>query len=174
MNTAVRKVIPLMFGLLSIGIAANDFTGTWKLNVGKTIQPPELTKRLVSQIMKIENLGPNKMRITWEYVMNTGEKGHPVHEFTCDGQEHAAPEIGPGLTATCEKINATADRIVTKKDGKTIQEMTNTLSNDGKVITVRQSLPGETANPSNKRWCTKSNRRRSRWAAPEAGTMVSE
>jgi hypothetical protein len=147
MSTVVRKIVPLLFGVLTIGIAANDFAGTWKLNVGKSIQPPEMTKRLVSQVMKIEDLGPNKMRITWEYVTNTGEKGHPEHEFTCDGQEHAAPEMGPGLTATCEKINATSDRIVTKKDGKTIQEMTNTLSNDSKVITVRQKSTRRNGEP---------------------------
>jgi hypothetical protein len=149
MSTAVRKVVPLMFGVLTIGIAADNFAGTWKLNVEKSMQPPSMNKRLVSQIMKIEDLAPNKMRNTWEYVMDTGEKGNSEHLLICDGQEHAAPEIRGqgGFTLTCEKISATSDRIVTKKDGKTIQEMTNTLSNDGKVITVKQKSTRRNGEP---------------------------
>ena len=136
MSGVMRRVVLLTFGVLTLGIAANDFGGTWKLNVEKSKLPPKAS--FVSQIMSVESLGPKKMRIAWEYILKTGQKQRSEVVFTCDGQEHPAPEIGPDFTATCEKINDTSDRIVTKKAGKTILETMNTLSDSGKVITVSQ------------------------------------
>jgi hypothetical protein len=147
----LRKVslaIVVILGLASIAAAADkpNYSGTWKLNVGKSeygmIPPP------TSRIDVIEQKGDD-FKITVDSEVASG-KEHFVLNFTADGKDVTVPDDSPNAhlgAFTLKKIKAewNGGALVLTEIG-VIQDLdvtaknTYNLSADGKTLTVNSHI----------------------------------
>lgn len=127
-----RKILPVF---LMVGtMAGADFTGTWRLNPEKS----KLGYRDIAQGTLItRQTGPYTYTSTLDYVTRSGEKRHEESVRVCDGKEHPLPALDSSkpATVTCQIGPGSTRKMVEKKSGKVIVEMTSTVSADGKVLT---------------------------------------
>jgi hypothetical protein len=93
----------------------------------------------VSRTMVIAEIAPNKYRTTQDDTNRTGQKRHTEFVIVCDGQEHPSPIAGSaGVTYMCQHIDSSRDRIVRKRGQQVVVEANFTLSNGGKVLTLKE------------------------------------
>jgi hypothetical protein len=120
--------------LIAGTLSAADFTGTWKLNTEKS----KLGERDITQgVLVTRQTGAETYASTLDYVTRSGAKRHSESVRVCDGKEHPLPAMDASkpATVTCEMGPNSSRKIVERKSGKVIVEMTSTLSADGKVLT---------------------------------------
>lgn len=136
------------FAVLSISMrlmAAEPFVGTWKLNLEKSTLQGN-SAEIASEKMTISKTGTNTHRTTIDIVLKSGKTLHQEFNRTLDGKEHPTAEVGlkeEGDTETVERINVSTRKIIDKKDGKLLSEITSTVSPDGKMMTnVRTNADG--------------------------------
>ena len=131
----LRFVRTLLLVLLLVAtMVSADFTGTWKLNP----QMSQLGDRDIAQATLVtRQTGPDTYASTLDYLTRSGAKRHSESVRVCDGKEHPLPAMDSSkpATVTCEIGPGSTRKIVEKKNGKVIVEMTSTLSADGKVMT---------------------------------------
>ena len=129
------RVAGMLLGLSCLIAAASgaNFAGTWKLNVAKSQGRPNVE----SQVMKIEQTGPNMYRVTIDVASKSGEKQHQEINRVCDGKEYAPTgvNITQGASEICEFLDASTHKVTQKRNGKFFSEFTSTISPDGKVMT---------------------------------------
>jgi hypothetical protein len=147
--STIRRLLCVAFVVVAIGVAA-DPVGTWKVNFAKSSVPP--TSTIVSRVMNIEKLGPNKYRNIFDDLTKAGEKRHTESIRIFDGQEYPVPERGSGYTQLCERIDAMSDRITQKRDGKIVSEVTTKLSGDGRVRTSKMKTFSNDGEPVESVW----------------------
>ncbi|HUK48196.1 MAG TPA: hypothetical protein VLW06_11415 [Terriglobales bacterium] len=98
--------------------AANDpFCGKWKLNMEKS--------KLGGDIIKIQDLGGNKYKWTVGNVADT---------MAYDGTDQAV-HFGRTISMTPEGHNSW--KMVIKQNGRVISSMTHTISENGKIQTIK-------------------------------------
>jgi hypothetical protein len=98
--------------------AADDpFVGTWKLNQEKS--------KIAGEQMKIEDLGNNKYKISFGQISDT---------ITADGTDQP---VHFGRTRSITKEGANTWKVVTKNDGKVINSVTETVSENGNTLTMK-------------------------------------
>ena len=125
---------------LSVVLTAADFTGTWKLNVGKS---KLRGNDIASETVTITQTGPNTYTTTIDLVTTSGVKRHLEISRVNDGKEHPAAGVGfkqEGRTEISQQIIPSIRKITSKKDGNVIGEIISTLSPDGKVMTNRRTI----------------------------------
>jgi len=132
MRPFLNKAFPI---LLLVGtMAAADFTGTWKLDPGKS----KLANRDISQgTLIIRQTGPDTYASTFDFVTRAGQKRHEEGVRICDGKPHPLPALDASkpATAICQVGPGSTRKIVETKSDKVVVEMTSTVSADGKVLT---------------------------------------
>lgn len=132
--------LPLVAVLLVSLANAEDFTGTWKVNPGKS--------KFGSDVMKtisIEQSGPNTLHVTFDGIRKDGTNLHQELIQTCDGKGHPRSVIGAkagGYTDACQPTSPTTIKVINKQNGKVTSENTFKLSNGGKVLTHLQTGRG--------------------------------
>jgi len=98
--------------------AADDpFCGKWKLNMEKS--------KITGEQMKIKDLGGNKYTLTFGAVSDT---------VTADGTDQP---VHFGRTVAITPDGPNKWKMVEKKDGKVTSSMTHTLSDDGKMQSIK-------------------------------------
>jgi hypothetical protein len=115
-----RMNCALALGCLIAGTlhAADDpFCGKWKLDKEKS--------KFSGEQMKIEDLGDNKFK--WSF-------GNESDTVTADGTDQP---VHFGRTMALSKEGSNSLKMVIKKDGKVINSMTHTLSEDGNTQTIK-------------------------------------
>ena len=134
-DVELKRVAGILLGFLCLSatMVAADFIGTWKLNLAKSPGHDDME----SQIMKIEQSGPNASRITIDVVFKSGQKQHEEINRIYDGKEHPTTGVGisKGGSEICQYLDASTRKITQKRDGKVISEFTSTISAEGKVMT---------------------------------------
>jgi hypothetical protein len=132
------RLAQLLLGIASLNLTlfAVDFTGAWKLNLAKSQGRDDME----SQIMKIEQSGPNTFLTTIDVVFKSSQKQHQEINRVYDGKEHPAAGVGiaKGSSEICQYLDASTHKITQKRDGKVISELVGTISADGKVMTNRR------------------------------------
>ena len=116
----MRSMQSLVLGCLfiaSLSAADDPFVGKWKLNQEKS--------KIAGEQMKIADLGDNKYKFTFGEVSDT---------VTADGTDQA---IHYGRTMSLTKEGPNSFKMVIKKDGKVVDSMTHSLSEDGNTQTVK-------------------------------------
>ncbi len=118
-------------------LTAADLAGNWKLNAERSKLPADLA----SETMTITQTGPKSYKTKIDMVMKSGEKRHAELNRTYDGQEHVLKGVElreeTGASEICQQVDQLTRKVTAKRDGKIIEEVTSTLSEDGKVVTVR-------------------------------------
>ena len=131
------RITLTVLAVLSFGttlMADESFYGTWKLNPAKS--KIQCTK-VASETLKITGTGPNSYRNVTDRVSQSGEARHlESGERFMDGKFRPVP--GQPVTQAIIRVDASTHKIITKKDGKVVEELTAVVSEDGKVQTNHQ------------------------------------
>jgi hypothetical protein len=120
----------------SAALAADNWLGSWKLNVAKSKFVPGPAPQ--SQIIKFEPTADGSIKLTADGVNGEGKPMHLEYSARFDGTE--TQWVGnPNADATApRRIDANRYENVWKKDGKVVVTVSATVSADGKTLTVIQ------------------------------------
>jgi hypothetical protein len=131
MRIPFTVVATLSFSLTLM--AAESFYGTWKLNMAKSKLCSDTD--IASETMKITETGPNSYRNVTDVVSKSGEVHHQESSNRyLDGKDRQIPGKA-GSSQAIVRIDASTHKIINKKDGKVVGEITAVVSPDGKVQT---------------------------------------
>jgi hypothetical protein len=136
LNTMRKK---LMLGLALVGftatlLAADAFTGTWKLNVAKSKLTPGTEVKEITVVVAEE--GAN-LAVA---VKGTAGDGTPIsvkYTLPAKGGPVSYTEGAPpsGATATTKRVNATTIDSTSSQNGKEVGSTHTVVSADGKTLT---------------------------------------
>ena len=118
--------------LLVANVAADQLSGTWKMNAEKSkYSPGPPTKDLMVVVESDEN--NYKLDAT-----GTDGDGKPIHvQYSAkfDGKDYPATGIANADTVSMKRIDANTIETMQKKNGKVVMTITTKVSNDGKART---------------------------------------
>jgi len=127
--TAVAITLAVAFA----GTALAQSVGTWKLNLAKSkYQQGQAPK---STILVYEGAGAG-IKVTVDSVPAEGGAIHYAYTANYDGKD--VPVVGnPNAdTVARTRVNATTTKLVNKKGGKILSNVTLVVSADGKTLTI--------------------------------------
>jgi len=119
----------------SVALAADNWLGTWKLDVAKSKYSPgpgpkSLTLKFVATAEGI--------KLTSDGVNSEGNATHGEYVSKFDGKDVPWEGNPDADTASAKKINDNSYENTWKKDGKTTISAKVVVSNKGKTLTVTQ------------------------------------
>lgn len=116
--------------------AADNWVGTWELNVAKSKFKPG--PPLKSQTLKFESTA-DAIKLTGDGVDADGKAMHTEYNSKFDGTDVPWTGNPNADTASPKRIDANHYRNVWKKDGKVTVTADVMVSKDGKTLTVTQT-----------------------------------
>jgi len=127
--TAVALVLTVAFGATVFAQSA----GTWKLNVAASkYQQGQAPK---STTLNYEAAGEG-IKVTVDTVPAEGTPIHYVYAANYDGKDNPVVGNPNADMAARTRVNATTTKLVNKKGGKTLSDVTLVTSGDGKTLTI--------------------------------------
>jgi hypothetical protein len=141
-NMKIRLLIGIAFvlALAVMALAADQFVGTWKLNVAKSKFPPGQAPKSVTFKVEAQD---NGLKWVTDSVEADGKPSHWQYSAKYDGKDYRVTGATDTDTIALTKINASTFTWVEKKDRKETSGGRNVISNDGKTMTV--TLKGKNA-----------------------------
>jgi hypothetical protein len=122
--------------ILAIAFAATVFAqapGTWKLNLAKSTYKQGQAPK--STTLMYEPAGEG-IKVTVDQVPATGNPIHYAYAANFDGKDNPVVGNPNADMAARTRVNATTTKLVNKKGGKTLSNVTLVESNDGKTLTI--------------------------------------
>jgi hypothetical protein len=118
--------------VLSVAAAADQHSGTWKMNPAKSKYSPGPTPRSVTVKVDCDEIG---MKLDAEGTNQDGTPTHVEYSAKFDGKDY--PITGTYAdTVSVKRIDAnTIQSTLRKKDGQLMLTVTTTVSTDGKTRT---------------------------------------
>jgi len=119
-----------------VSAKTNPRVGTWTLNAAKSSFTPGPGPKALTLVYTVT--GDNLVA----FLQGTDPADKPINPdktrqtITMDGKDHATTGNENWDTTSWKRVNATTFEITRKKAGKVVQTGTNTLSADGKTLTV--------------------------------------
>jgi hypothetical protein len=127
--TAVAIVLAVALGATAFAQGA----GTWKLNVAESkYQKGQVPK---STTLKYEVAGEG-VKVTVDSVPADGAPIHYAYTANYDGKDNPVVGNPNADMAARTRVNATTTKLVNKKGGKTLSNVTLVTSGDGKKLTI--------------------------------------
>jgi hypothetical protein len=131
-----RSLFTAVATILAIGVGATAFAqdaGTWKLNVAKSTYHKGQAPK--SSTLMYEAAGEG-IKVTVDSVPTDGAPIHYAYAANFDGKDN--PVVGnPNADMSARtRLNATTTKLVNKKGGKTLSNVTLVTSGDGKILTI--------------------------------------
>lgn len=120
----------------STALAADNWLGTWKLNVAKSKFVPGPPPQ--SMTIRFEPAADGRIQFTGDGVNGEGQAMHLAYTAPFDGTEIPWAGNANADTASPRRIDANRYENVWKKDGKAVVTVTATVSSDGKTLTIIQ------------------------------------
>ncbi len=127
-------------------LAADNWLGTWKLNVAKSKYSPGPAAK--SLTVKFEAAG-DSIILTSDGVGADGKPTHNTYTSKFDGKEVPWTGNPDADTSSVKRIDANSYENVWKKAGKVTISAKGVVSKDGKTLTITQTgqnAKGETIN----------------------------
>lgn len=118
---------------LNGALAADMFSGSWKLNVAKSKYDPGPPPK--ESVTKIEAV-PGGLKFTVDGVDAQGKPTHFEWTTKFDGKDNPVKGDPNRDTAALKKIDDHTFEVVNKKDGKVTTTNRSVVSKDGKTRTV--------------------------------------
>lgn len=138
MHTRMRypSLFTAVATILAIGVGATAFAqqaGTWKLNVEKSKYHQGQAPK--SSTLMYETAGEG-IKVTVDSVLASGTPVHYAYAANFDGKDN--PVVGnPNADMSARtRVDATTTKLVNKKGGKTLSNVTLVTSGDGKTLTI--------------------------------------
>ena len=139
----LRTVLVIL--ALSMGLFAADspFSGTWKLNVGKSKMTPPSPQ---AETVRVD-ANDSGIKVSDDI---TDAKGQPMkvsYEAKYDGKDYPATGSPAWDSVSFQRVDANTLKAKTKKDSKVVGDYTVTVSQDGKTTTVKYTETGPEGKP---------------------------
>jgi hypothetical protein len=120
----------------SVALAAENWLGTWKLNVAKSKYSPGPGPKNLT--IKLEATADG-IKLTSDGVNSEGKPTHGEYVSKFDGKDVPWEGNPDADTAAAKKIDDNSYENIWKKDGKTTISAKVVVSKDGKTINTTQS-----------------------------------
>jgi hypothetical protein len=120
----------------SVGLAAENWLGTWKLNVAKSKYSPGPGPK--SLTIKLEATADG-IKLTSDGVNSEGKATHGEYVSKFDGKDVPWEGNPDADTASAKKIDDNSYENIWKKEGKTTISAKVVVSKDGKTINTTQT-----------------------------------
>jgi hypothetical protein len=120
----------------SVGLAAENWLGTWKLSVAKSKYSPGPGPK--SLTIKFEATADG-IKLTSDGVNSEGNPTHTEYVSKFDGNDVPWEGNPDADTASAKKIDDNSYENIWKKDGKTTITAKGVVSNSGKTLTTTQT-----------------------------------
>lgn len=139
MHTRMRypSLFTAVATIFAIGLGATAFAqgqGTWKLNVAKSTYHKGQAPKSTTLIYEAAGEG---VKVTVDSVPADGAPIHYAYAANYDGKDNPVVGNPNADMAARTRINATTTKLVNKKGGKTLSDVTLVTSSDGKTLTIR-------------------------------------
>ena len=135
LRTGLAAGVALLVSV-STALAADNWLGTWKLDVTKSKFVPGPPPQ--SMTIRFESAAGGAIKFTGDGVNGEGKPTHLEYTAPFDGTDIAWTGNANADTAAPRRIDANRYENVWKKDGKTVVTVSVTVSSDGKTLTVIQ------------------------------------
>ena len=127
--TAVALVLTVAFGATVFAQSA----GTWKLNVAKSTYHQGQAPKSTTLIYEAAG---EWIKVTVDSVPAEGAPIHYAYAANYDGKDNPVVGNPNADMAARTRVNATTTKLVNKKGGKTLSNVTLVTSSDGKMLTI--------------------------------------
>jgi len=133
-KTFVVSAIAVLLVALAwnLAAAADEQSGTWKMNPEKSKYSPGPTAKSVTLTIEADE---NHYKVNAEGVDGNGNPTHVQFDAKFDGKDYPATGLPVGDMVSLKRINASTIQVEQKKDGKTVMTVTSVVSKDGKTRT---------------------------------------
>jgi hypothetical protein len=120
------------FALSVTAAAADQRSGTWKMNPAKSTYSPGPAAKSVT--LKIES-DENGIKIDAQGIDGNGNPTHVQYDAKFDGKDYPATGLPYGDHVSVKRIDASTIEATLKKGNQTVMTVTSVVSKDGKTRT---------------------------------------
>lgn len=128
----VTTLLLVTFALNMSAAAADQHSGTWKMNPAKSTYSPGPTPK--SFIVKIDS-DVDSIKLTAEGIDAAGNPTHVEYTARFDGKDYPITGAPNANTVTVQRIDASTIRSTQKKADQVVMTVTSVVSKDGKTRT---------------------------------------
>jgi hypothetical protein len=118
-----------------LATAADPFTGTWTLNLSKSMLPPPVPRSIVSHI----DCDAKSVSVREEIVDASGQRQTATVKAAFDGQDYPIAGSPVVDAVSYQRIDSHTLKGTSKKAGKVLVYETVIVSSDGKTMTATYS-----------------------------------
>ena len=118
--------------LLVANVAADQLSGTWKVNSEKSKYSPGPPPQSLTVVVESDE---NNYKVEATGTDGEGKPTHVQYSAKFDGKDYPATGIANADTVSVRRIDANTVETKQKKDGKVVMTVTTKVSNDGKTRT---------------------------------------
>ena len=125
----------LIFVLLALGVvarAADQHSGTWKMNAAKSTYSPGPAAKSITLTVEADE---NSIKINSEGIDGDGNPTHVQYDAKFDGQDYAITGVPNVDTISVKRIDANTIESTSKKGTQIVMTVTSRISKDGKTRT---------------------------------------
>ncbi len=115
------------------GTAFAQSVGTWKLNLAKSKYQQGQAPKSTTLVYEAAGQG---IKVTVDTVQADGAKVHYAYAANYDGKDNPVVGNPNADMASRTRVDATTTKLVNKKGGKVLSNVTLLTSGDGKTLTI--------------------------------------
>jgi uncharacterized protein YodC (DUF2158 family) len=127
--------VTLLFVTLAWSSAANaadQHSGTWKMNPSKSKYSPGPAAKSVDLVIESDD---THIKIDAQGIDGNGNPTHVQYDAKFDGKDYPATGLPAGDTVSVKRIGPNTVQATMKKDGQPVMTVTSVVSKDGKTRT---------------------------------------
>ena len=121
-----------MLALFVATAAADQFSGTWKMNAAKSKYSPGPAPKNLTVVVESDD---NNYKIDATGTDGDGKPIHVQYSAKFDGKDYPATGVPNADSVSVKRIDANTVETLQKKDGKVVMTITTITSRDGKTRT---------------------------------------
>lgn len=122
----------LLVAFVANNAAADQHSGTWKMNPAKSTYSPGPAAKSVT--LKIES-DASGIKIDAEGIDGAGNQTHVEYNAKFDGKDYPITGTSNADTVSVQRIDANTIQSTLKKGGQVVMTVTSVVSNDAKTRT---------------------------------------
>ena len=112
--------------------AADQFSGTWKMNAEKSKYSPGPAPQSLTVVVESDN---DNYKIDATGIGSDGKPTHVQYSAKFDGKDYPATGIANADTVSVKQIDASTVETTQKKNGNVVMTITTKVATDGKTRT---------------------------------------
>jgi len=122
----------MLFALAVAAAAADQLSGTWKINPAKSKYSPGPAPK--SLTVKVDS-DENNFNVSADGTDADGKPTHVAYNAKFDGKDYPVTGLPYAETVSVQRVDASTVQSNLKKDGQVVMTVTTAVSKDGKTRT---------------------------------------